>query len=182
MKRLIILDRDGVINYDSKAFIKSPDEWIAIPGSLDAIVKLNQAGFVVCIATNQSGVGRGLFTLETLDKIHEKMLAQLTALGGHIDEIVFCPHTPEDNCPCRKPKPEMITRLLTQSKILPENTWVIGDAYRDLEAGQAARCHTLLVKTGKGKETLREHPELKHVCFADLNQAVEHLLSTQGER
>jgi D-glycero-D-manno-heptose 1,7-bisphosphate phosphatase len=180
MNRLIILDRDGVINFDSKEFIKSPDEWVAIPGSLEAITKLNQAGFIVCVATNQSGVGRGLFTLDTLNKIHEKMRRELKALGGKIDEIIYCPHTPEDNCLCRKPKPGMILALLNNWQANPADTWVIGDALRDLEAGMAAGCKTILVKTGKGAQTLLEHPELKEsYCFDDLRSAVDYIVMSE---
>lgn len=177
MKRMVILDRDGVINVESKAFIKSPEEWHAIPGSLEAIHQLNQAGFIVCVATNQSGVGRGLFTQEILEKIHEKMHAELNKIGGRLDDIIYCPHTPEDNCSCRKPKPEMMIKLLNKWQVLAENTWVIGDAFRDLEAGQAAGCHTILVKTGNGEQTLLAHPELDNgLCFTNLAEAVHFLI------
>jgi D-glycero-D-manno-heptose 1,7-bisphosphate phosphatase len=178
MKRLVILDRDGVINFDSSDFIKSPEEWTAIPGSLPAIKRLNDAGFIVCVATNQSGVGRGLFTIETLNQIHDKMTKQLAALGGKIDNIVYCPHKPEDNCACRKPKSEMIRRLMNQYHTPPENTWVIGDALRDLQAGEAEGCQTILVRTGKGEDTLREHSELNQGLFFDnLEEAVNFLIN-----
>ncbi|HLF67517.1 MAG TPA: D-glycero-beta-D-manno-heptose 1,7-bisphosphate 7-phosphatase [Gammaproteobacteria bacterium] len=183
MKRLIILDRDGVINFDSENFIKSPDEWVAIPGSLEAIAKLNRAGFIVCVATNQSGIGRGLFTQETLTTIHNKMLAELHALGGHVDQIIYCPHTPDDNCACRKPKPEMINHLISTWHVSSQDTWVIGDALRDLQAGTAVGCHTILVKTGKGAQTLVEQPWLEDLLvFNDLSAATDFLCGNQAPR
>src|SRR5947207_472337 len=109
--KLIVLDRDGVINNDSENFIKSPDEWRAIPGSLEAIARLNQAGYRVVVATNQSGVGRGLFGMTTLTEIHEKMFKALTQVGGRIDAVFYCPHAADSNCECRKPKPGMLQHL-----------------------------------------------------------------------
>src|SRR5258708_14149078 len=107
-KKVVILDRDGVINVDSDAFIKSPDEWVALPGSLEAIARLNQAGYRVAIATNQSGIGRGLFDMNALNAMHLKMHRMAAAVGGRIDAVFFCPHTPQDHCECRKPKPRML--------------------------------------------------------------------------
>src|ERR1700687_3385769 len=127
MKHLVILDRDGVINFESKDFIKSPEAFTPIPGSLEAISKLNQAGFIVCVATNQSGVGRGLFTEETLAHIHDKMRKLLSNVGGKIDDIIYCPHLPDANCTCRKPLPGMIQTLLDKWQVTAENTYVIGD-------------------------------------------------------
>lgn len=177
MKRLVILDRDGVINFESKDFIKSPEEWTPIPGSLEAISKLNQAGFIVCVATNQSGVGRGLFTEATLNLIHEKMRKLLSEVGGKIDEITYCPHLPDANCKCRKPLPDMILALLNKFQVSPENTYVIGDSLRDLQAGEAAGCKVILVKTGNGERTLSEHPELNEdLCFDNLDRFVDYLL------
>jgi D-glycero-D-manno-heptose 1,7-bisphosphate phosphatase len=177
MKRLVILDRDGVINFESKDFIKSPEEFTPIPGSLEAISKLNQAGFIVCVATNQSGVGRELFTVETLNLIHNKMRKLLNEVGGKIDEIVYCPHLPDVNCKCRKPLPGMIQELLTKFQVLPENTYVIGDSLRDLQAGEALGCKVILVKTGNGERTLSEHPELNQgLYFENLASAAEYLL------
>lgn len=178
MKRLIILDRDGVINFESTEFIKSPEEWTPIPGSLEAIAKLNQAGFIVCVATNQSGVGRKLFTEETLTQIHNKMRKLLSEVGGKIDDIFYCPHLPNENCSCRKPKPGMILELLSKFQVVPENTYVIGDSLRDLQAGEAAGCKIILVKTGNGARTLSEHLELNEgLVFDSLEQAVNYLLS-----
>ncbi len=181
MKHLVILDRDGVINFESKDFIKSPEEWTPIPGSLEAISKLNQAGFIVCVATNQSGVARGLFTDETLENIHNKMRTLLNEVGGHIDQIIYCPHLPDANCLCRKPAPGMIQTLLDKWHIPAQNTYVIGDSLRDLQAGQALGCKVILVKTGNGIRTLSEHPELNQgLHFDDLDRAVNYLLSPEG--
>lgn len=178
-KKMIILDRDGVINFDSDHYIKSPDEWRPIPSSLTAIKRLNDAGFIVTVATNQSGVNRGLLTLDTLHAIHAKMYRHLHDIGAHIDDLVFCPHAPEENCPCRKPKAGMMLTLLEKWKVSPQNTWVIGDAFRDLEAGQIAGCHVALVLTGKGAITIERHrDELKDIpIYPDLNAAVDDLLA-----
>ncbi len=138
--KLIILDRDGVINFDSPHYIKSPEEWIAIPGSLEAIAKLNQFQHKVVIATNQSGLGRGYYNLETLEKIHQKMQDQLKALGGHLDGIYFCPHLPSDGCDCRKPKPGMLLKIAEDFKWDIKKAIFIGDSERDLEAAEAAQC------------------------------------------
>ncbi len=183
MKPLVILDRDGVINVESKYFIKSPEEWIAIPNSLAAIVKLNRAGFIVCVATNQSGVARGLFTVETLGQIHAKMLRELAALGGTIDEIIFCPHAPDEDCDCRKPKPGMIKSLLSTWHATSQTTWIIGDSFRDLQAGLACGCQTILVKTGNGRLTLKEHPELlKGLVYDNLHAAVDFLCDRYAKK
>jgi D-glycero-D-manno-heptose 1,7-bisphosphate phosphatase len=178
VKQLIILDRDGVINFESKDFIKSAEEFTPIPGSLEAIAKLNQAGFIVCVATNQSGVGRQLFTEETLSNIHNKMRKLLSEVGGKIDDILYCPHLPNENCLCRKPLPGMILELLSKFQVAPQNTYVIGDSLRDLQAGEAAGCKAILVKTGNGTRTLSEHLELKEgLVFDNLDQTANYLLS-----
>ncbi|TAM53442.1 MAG: D-glycero-beta-D-manno-heptose 1,7-bisphosphate 7-phosphatase [Paraburkholderia sp.] len=153
-KKLVILDRDGVINVDSDAFIKSPDEWVAIPGSLEAIARLNQAGYRVVVASNQSGIGRGLFDMATLNAMHEKMHRAAAAVGGRIDAVFFCPHTAEDQCECRKPKPGLLQMILDRFEIDPATTPVVGDALRDLQAGAALGFPTHLVLTGKGKKAL----------------------------
>jgi D-glycero-D-manno-heptose 1,7-bisphosphate phosphatase len=153
-KKLVILDRDGVVNVDSDAFIKSPDEWIAIPGSLEGIARLNQAGYRVVIATNQSGIGRGLFDMAALNAMHEKMHRKLAALGGRVDAIFFCPHTASDNCECRKPKPGLLQQIVKRFEIEPANTPVVGDSLRDLQAGAALGFPAHLVLTGKGQKTL----------------------------
>ena len=154
--KLVILDRDGVINFDSDAYIKSPDEWKPIPGSLDAIAQLTQAGYQVAVATNQSGVGRGLFEMATLNAIHDKMHRAVGLAGGRIDAVFYCPHAQEAHCSCRKPKPglyeEICRRFHTSLKDIP----CIGDSRRDLEAAAAAGGQPMLVLTGKGEMTRRE--------------------------
>jgi D-glycero-D-manno-heptose 1,7-bisphosphate phosphatase len=151
---VVILDRDGVINVDSDAFIKSPDEWVALPGALEAIARLNQAGYRVAIATNQSGIGRGLFDMNALNAMHLKMHRMAAAVGGRIDAVFFCPHTAQDHCECRKPKPGMLKMITERFEVDPEHTPVVGDAMRDLEAGAALGFPTHLVLTGKGRKTL----------------------------
>jgi D-glycero-D-manno-heptose 1,7-bisphosphate phosphatase len=172
--KLVILDRDGVINEDSDEYIKSPDEWRAIPGSLAAIAKLNKAGIKVVIATNQSGVARGLFTIATLHKIHQKMQNELAKINGHIDDIFYCPHHPDDNCACRKPQPKMLLDILQK---YGHPALFVGDSFKDIEAARKVGCDVILVKTGKGNKTLKEHSnELKDVAiYKDLLQAVNSL-------
>jgi D-glycero-D-manno-heptose 1,7-bisphosphate phosphatase len=134
-KKVVVLDRDGVINADSDAFIRSPDEWIALPGSLEAIARLNQAGYRVAIATNQSGIGRGLFDMNALNAMHLKMHRMVAAVGGRIDAVFFCPHTAEDHCECRKPKPGMLKMIAERFEADPDETPMVGDSLRDLQAG-----------------------------------------------
>jgi D-glycero-D-manno-heptose 1,7-bisphosphate phosphatase len=152
--RLIVLDRDGVINHDSEQFIKSPDEWRPIPGSLEAIARLNHAGYRVVVATNQSGVGRGLLDFSTLSAIHDKMHRALAHVGGRVDAIFYCPHTAESRCECRKPKAGMLKMINERFEVAPENTPVVGDAMRDLQAGASLGHPVHLVLTGKGRKTL----------------------------
>ncbi len=174
--KLIVLDRDGVINHDSDAFIKSPAEWRPITGSLNAIARLNQAGFHVIVATNQSGIGRGFFDMTTLNAIHDKMHKALAQAGGRIDAVYFCPHAAADNCHCRKPKPGMLEdiahRLNTPMAAVP----VVGDGLRDLQAAAAVGAQPVLVLTGNGKKTQRDGglPPGTRV-FADLAAAVDAL-------
>ena len=155
-KKLVVLDRDGVINVDSDAFIKSPDEWVAIPGSLEAIARLNQAGYRVAIASNQSGIGRGLFDMAALNAMHQKMNRATAVVGGRIDAVFFCPHTQEDECECRKPKPGMLQQIVERFEIDPADTPMVGDSLRDLQAGAALGFELHLVLTGKGRKTLAE--------------------------
>ncbi|EKE00682.1 MAG: Histidinol-phosphate phosphatase [uncultured bacterium] len=171
MFKLIVLDRDGVINEDSPFYIKSPDEWHAIPGSLEAIAKLNRLGYKVAIATNQSGIARNYFTVETLNLIHKKMLAQVAEKGGRIDGIFICPHGPEDNCDCRKPKTGLLLQAARQFNIAPEEMLVIGDSMRDLLAAKAYGAKALLVKTGKGEETLKAKADVP--VYANLLEVVD---------
>ena len=175
--KLVILDRDGVVNYDSKQFIKSPAEWRPIPGSIDAIAKLSQAGYRVIIATNQSGIGRGLFDMDTLNAIHEKMHRAVQQAGGRIDAIFYCPHPIEDDCKCRKPKTGMFERIARCFNVDLVGTPSVGDSLRDLQAAAAVGARPLLVLTGKGTQTQAEDclPEGTQV-FPDLATAAEQIL------
>ncbi|GAB3627164.1 D-glycero-beta-D-manno-heptose-1,7-bisphosphate 7-phosphatase [Pandoraea terrae] len=155
-RKLVILDRDGVINADSDQFIKTPNEWVAIPGSLEAIGQLNQAGYRVVVASNQSGVGRGLFDMAALNAMHTKMHRAAAAVGGRIDAVFFCPHTAADNCDCRKPKPGMMQEIARRYEIDLTGVPVVGDSLRDLQAGAAVGAAPHLVLTGKGKKTQAE--------------------------
>lgn len=176
--KLIVLDRDGVINYDSDQFIKSPDEWRPVPGSLEAIARLNHAGYRVVVATNQSGIGRGLFDMGMLNAIHEKMHKALGHVGGRIDAIFFCPHTADSKCECRKPKPAMLVEIGKRFSAELTGMPCIGDSLRDLMAADAVGAQPMLVLTGKGEKTLREGSFPKNtVIFPDLAFAVSALLA-----
>ncbi|MCF6281112.1 MAG: D-glycero-beta-D-manno-heptose 1,7-bisphosphate 7-phosphatase [Candidatus Polarisedimenticolaceae bacterium] len=177
--KLIILDRDGVINEDSDDYIKSPDEWIAIPGSLEAIARLNRAGVKVAVATNQSGIARKYFSINILELIHDKMTRSLAHVDGHIDTIVFCPHGPDDGCECRKPKAGMLQQIADHFGCDLNGVYVIGDSLRDIQAAQTAGAEGILVRTGKGLRTLAAKPsELDNLAiFDDLSQAVDNLLN-----
>ncbi|AMP38533.1 MULTISPECIES: D-glycero-beta-D-manno-heptose 1,7-bisphosphate 7-phosphatase [Ralstonia solanacearum species complex] len=153
--KLVILDRDGVINLDSDQFIKSPDEWIAIDGSLEAIAELNQAGYQVVVATNQSGIGRGLFEAAALNAMHEKMYKALAAQGGRVDAVFFCPHTAAEGCDCRKPKAGMFHEIARRFDVDLTGVPVVGDSLRDLQAGEEVGAVPHLVLTGKGTKTLQ---------------------------
>ena len=179
----VILDRDGVINYDSDEYIKSPAEWRPIPGSLDAIAQLNRAGFHVLIVTNQSGVARGLYDIETLDTIHEKFVHELASVGGYVEEIFFCPHHPDEHCHCRKPKPGLLYEIQEKYPVNMTETFFIGDSFTDVKAAQAVGCMPLLVMTGKGELSLEKYPELLNVPnFPDLAHAVQFVLSRQRQQ
>ena len=175
--KLVILDRDGVINQDSDQYIKSPEEWKPIPGSLEAIALLNQAGFRVVVCTNQSGIGRGLFDMDTLNAIHDKMIRALAQIGGHVDAIFFCPHTNSDECDCRKPKPGMLHEIEARFNISLADVPAIGDSLRDLQAAIAVGAKPMLVLTGKGKKTLAD-PLLprRTPSFPDLASAVTQII------
>ena len=176
--KLVVLDRDGVINVDSVHFIKNTNEWVPIPGSLEAIALLNQSGYRVAIATNQSGISRGLFDMVTLNAIHDKMYRALNTLGGRIDAIFYCPHSADDHCDCRKPKPGMMEEIGRRFGMDMKGVPVVGDALRDLQAGAALGMQPMLVRTGKGEETLAAGnlPEGTRV-FANLAEAVQHIIS-----
>lgn len=150
---LIILDRDGVVNYDSDQFIKSPEEWKPIPGSLEAIARLNQAGYRVVVATNQSGVGRELFDMPMLNAIHDKMHKACAMVGARIDAVFFCPHTAESHCHCRKPKSGMLEEIAARYNVSLEDVPTVGDSLRDLQSAAAVGAQPYLVLTGKGVKT-----------------------------
>ena len=151
--KLIVLDRDGVINVDSEQFIKSPDEWKPIPGSLEAIARLNESGWRVVVASNQSGVGRGLFDMDNLNAINEKMTKAIGQAGGRLDAIFFCPHSADSTCDCRKPRPGMFVQIAERFNVDMKGVPVVGDSLRDLQAGVAVGCQPYLVLTGKGAKT-----------------------------
>lgn len=178
--KLIILDRDGVINIESPDFIKSPAEWQPIAGSLEAIALLNKAGYTVVIATNQSGVGRGLFSIETLHAIHKKLIDSVAEFGGHISFIASCPHTPADNCTCRKPRPGLLLQISQRYNCSLREVPVIGDSYRDICAALAVNAQAILVLTGNGKITLPQlQPKQNVLIYADLLTAVKAIIATE---
>ena len=179
--KLIILDRDGVLNLDSDAFIKSPQEWLPIPGSLEAVARLNQAGYRVVVATNQSGIARSLFSMATLNAIHQKMHAAAQQVGAHFDAVFFCPHAADDNCDCRKPRPGMLVSLAQRLGISLKGVPTVGDSLRDLQAGFMVGCVPYLVLTGKG-ETTRDTGGLPPgtTIFPNLAAVVDKLLEANG--
>ncbi len=184
--RLIILDRDGVINRDSDESIKSPDEWHAIPGSLEAISRLCREDYRVVIITNQSGISRGLYSINTLNKIHQKMLDELHHCGGEISAIFFCPHSDEDQCACRKPQPGMFHELSKRLKCNLKDVYAVGDSVRDLQAAVCAGAIPVLVETGRGAASSRRiaashyGDEIANVSrHKDLFSFVDNLLSGQ---
>jgi D-glycero-D-manno-heptose 1,7-bisphosphate phosphatase len=151
--RLVVLDRDGVINRESADFVKSADEWIPLDGSIEAIARLSDAGFFVAVASNQSGLARGLFDASALAEMHSKLCSLVAEAGGRIDHIVICPHGPDDNCDCRKPKPGLLHQIGTHLDISLSDVPVIGDSLRDLEAAQSVSARPILVRTGNGRKT-----------------------------
>lgn len=152
--KLVILDRDGVINFDSDKFIKRPEEWKPIPGALEAVARLNHAGFHVVIATNQSGIGRGLFDMTMLNAINEKMIDALGQVGGRLDAVFYCPHSAETDCSCRKPKTGMFEEIGQRFNAPLRGIPSVGDSLRDLQASAAVEAQPILVLTGKGEKTL----------------------------
>jgi D-glycero-D-manno-heptose 1,7-bisphosphate phosphatase len=176
--RIVILDRDGVINFDRPHFIRGPDEFEPIPGSLDAVARLTQAGYRVVVATNQSGIGRGLLDMGALNAIHAKLHRLLAAGGGRIDAYFYCPHPADSGCICRKPLPGLLEEIALRYHIDLAGVPAIGDSLRDLEAAHAVGARPMLVKTGKGAITLAAGglPGQTEV-FADLIEAVGALLN-----
>lgn len=178
MAKLVILDRDGVINFDSPHFIKSPAEWKPIPGSLSAIAALSHAGYRVVVASNQSGVGRGLFDMATLNAINDKMVRAVTQIGGRIDAVFYCPHTPEAECECRKPKTAMAREIAERFAADLAGVPMIGDALRDLQCAQSVGAQPMLVRTGKGEAVFQAgiYPQ-ETVVFHDLSDAAQALIT-----
>ncbi len=177
--KLIVLDRDGVINEDSDAYIKSPDEWVPVPGSLEAIARLNRAGYVVTVATNQSGLARGYFDLETLSAIHKRMDDALELVGGRVDAVFYCPHGPMAKCECRKPKPGLLWDISDRFETRMDGVPVIGDSLRDLQSACVVNANPILVRTGKGEKTatmLVESDLADTPVYKDLASAVDELL------
>ena len=184
--KLIILDRDGTINEDRDDFVKSPEEWVPLPGALEAIARLNHAGWHTVIATNQSGLGRGTFDMATFNAMHTKMNQMLAKQGGRIDAVFFCPHGPSEGCRCRKPLPGLFEMIAERYGVELTDVPLVGDSLRDLEAGTAVGCQPHLVRTGKGARLDEEQLEqiLEQVPGAqvhtDLAAFAEHLI--QGQR
>lgn len=180
--RHVILDRDGVLNREAPeaGYIRAPGEFFWLPGALEALALLRSAGLHLSVATNQSGVGRGLMTLTQLDAIHERMLIEAAANGGALDTVLFCPHAPDDGCECRKPAPGLIREALTRSGIGAAESLVVGDDRRDLEAASRAGVQAALVRTGKGRKTetlLRGGEEVP--TYDDLPQLARAILGEQ---
>jgi D-glycero-D-manno-heptose 1,7-bisphosphate phosphatase len=176
----IILDRDGVINHDSDDYIKNPDEWIAIDLSLQAIQRLHVAGYNIVVATNQSGLGRGLFDLETLTVIHQKMLDAVTEIGGQIQMIAYCPHHPDAQCSCRKPNIGLLATISEQFPLDPDTTWMVGDTAKDILCAHRMGIRGALVLTGKGERELKKGVVSRETTpvFKNLSDFVDWLLAT----
>jgi len=178
-QRFVLLDRDGVINQDSEDFVKSPDEWLPIAGSLEAIALLNAHSYQVAVITNQSGLARGFYDLAMLERIHAKMHRLAAEHGGTIAAVYFCPHGTDSTCACRKPKPGLLLQCAAEQHINLSKTVMVGDSYRDLQAAWAADALPVLVKTGNGRQTLNAHPNLTIPVFDTLYDAAKHLVSGQ---
>ncbi|MCY1285727.1 D-glycero-beta-D-manno-heptose-1,7-bisphosphate 7-phosphatase [compost metagenome] len=174
--KLIILDRDGVINQDSDAYIKSLDEWHPIPGAVAAIARLSQAGWTVAVATNQSGLARGYYDTATLESMHARLRQLVAEQGGELGLIVHCPHGPDDGCDCRKPKPGMLRQIAEHYRAPLAGVWFVGDSRGDLEAALAVDCQPVLVKTGKGERTLATALPAGTLVFDDLAAVADQLI------
>jgi len=177
---LVILDRDGVINHDSDNYIKSVNEWAPIPGSIDAVVRLSQAGYKVVVATNQSGLARGYFDEIALANIHSYMCSVVEDAGGNIDAIFYCPHGPEDGCSCRKPLPGMLNQLEDEFNLSVQNSFFVGDTEKDIDVALVKHCRPVLVRTGKGAAAEKQLDLKKKelvLIVDDLAAAVDFILS-----
>lgn len=174
--KFVILDRDGTINHDSDQYIKSPEEWKPIKGSMEAIARLTQAGYRIVVATNQSGIARGLFDMTTLNAIHNAMHRAAAQAGGRIDAIFFCPHAADSDCECRKPRPGMLLEIARRFNVPLDEAYMVGDAVRDMQAAAAAGARPVLVLTGKGRKTQAagDMPQ-GTLVFDDLAAFAEHI-------
>lgn len=180
--KLIVLDRDGVINEKLERPVSTPKEWVPIPGSLEAIARLHQAGWHVAVATNQSGISRGLITLEMLHAIHQRMHEKVIQAGGRVDVVAFCPHSDGDQCDCRKPAPGMLYTISERLDIDLSTVIVVGDSLRDMQAAMATAATPIMVRTGKGQQTLDNNKGLEHIpAYDDLASCVDSLLSPKEE-
>ena len=177
MLKLLILDRDGVINYDSDAYIKSVEEWIPLPGSIEAIAQLSKAGWTVAVATNQSGIARGDYDIATLDAMHARLRALVAEQGGEVGLVVYCPHGPDEGCDCRKPKPGMLKIIAEHYKVPLAGIWFVGDSLGDLEAAKAVDSQPVLVKTGKGEKTQAKNLPVGTLIFDDLAAVAAELIN-----
>ena len=179
--KIVILDRDGVINHDRDDFVKNSLEWVPLPKAAEAIALFSQAGWRVVVATNQSGIGRGRFDMHALNAMHEKMHHLISKAGGRIDAVFFCPHKPEAGCSCRKPAPGMVLEVAERFSVKPESLWLVGDSLRDLEAVAAVGGRAILVRTGKGRKTeAAGNLPAGTPVFDDLHAAAEWLISLES--
>lgn len=174
--KLLILDRDGVINHDSDAYIKSVEEWLPIPGSIEAIAQLSKAGWTVAVATNQSGIARGYYEIAVLEAMHARLRERVAEQGGEVGLIVYCPHGPDEGCDCRKPKPGMLKTIAAHYGVALTGVWFVGDSLGDLEAAKAVDCQPVLVKTGKGEKTLGKTLPAGTLIFDDLAAIAAELI------
>ncbi|RFD32667.1 D-glycero-beta-D-manno-heptose-1,7-bisphosphate 7-phosphatase [Pseudomonas sp. GL93] len=175
--KLLILDRDGVINHDSDAYIKSVEEWIPLPGSIEAIAQLSKAGWTVAIATNQSGIARGYYDIATLEAMHARLRTLVAEQGGEVGLVVYCPHGPDEGCDCRKPKPGMLKIIAEHYKVPLAGIWFVGDSLGDLEAAKAVDSQPVLVKTGKGEKTQAKNLPVGTLIFDDLAAVAAELIN-----
>ena len=174
--KLLILDRDGVINYDSDAYIKTVAEWIPLPGALDAIARLSRAGWTVAVATNQSGLARGYYSVPTLESMHQVLRDEVQQRGGAMGLISYCPHGPDEGCACRKPLPGLLTQIAEHYQTALDGVWFVGDSMRDLQAAVAVNAQPVLVCSGKGEQTREKPLPDNTLIFADLSAVADHLL------
>lgn len=177
--RWVILGRDGVINDDALGYVKSPEDWVPLQGSLEAIAHLHQSGFRIAVLTNQPGVGRGLFSLEDLERVHGKMRLAASQAGGHIEAVYVCPHGPEEGCACRPPKPGLFQRFAQEHQVDLSGVAVVSDCLRDLQAAESLGAEAILVETGQGEKTLRRNPYIDLQTFKNLYEASQYILFTQ---